>query len=88
MIVKNKYFSLCRDKIFHNGEKKIFQNEKILYLCTNKDSNRFLYDKDDCMIVFWLKDSEAKFLEEIEEEVDVENYKIIENIKKDKFITA
>lgn len=88
MIVKNRYFSLGRDRFFNNGEKKISQNEKILYLCTNKDSKRFLFEKDDCMIVFWEKDFEVKFLEEVEEEIDERDYKIIESIKKDKFITV
>jgi len=87
MIIKNKYFLLEKEKFFQNGEKKIIINEKILYLCTNKDSMRFLIVKDDCMIVFCTKKNEVKFLEEIEEEISEKDKKIIDSIIKEEFIT-
>lgn len=88
MIVKNKYFSLEQEKNFHNGEKKVSKNEKILYLCTDKGEMKFLFENEDCIIVFWAKDSEVKFLEEVEEEFSEEKAKIIKCITEEEYITV
>ncbi len=88
MIVRNKYFSLEQDKFFHNGEKKISKNEKILYLCSDKEKYKFLFEDEDCFLSFWANDSEVKFLEEVVEEIDEEKMKIIKFIIQDKFITV
>jgi hypothetical protein len=68
MIVNCRYFSLSEKKDMQDGN-FIPAEQKLLYICTEEDMMQFeTVDKSDTKKIFWARESEVKFLEEVQEE--------------------
>lgn len=82
MLIKNRYYTLCKKKFLTDGN-FIPERKKILYICTQDDKMQFKYvDENRDIIVFWEKDSNVEFVEEIVEVCNVKEHECLSKIIK------